>query len=175
MMETPRPDLEKRLPSPGDEGRAGADATSSRTSSGYRLLQILIAVCLVLLVVPTARVACSRRSSETAPAFSVIHGPAAFAGSHVLDELDAARDVDHRTPSSKREDASASAEAARPTVVECFQVTQPVLTPKGPTTSDGHVGPGTAAPATKSSCTVVLMDHIFGASYGKPFVGESPG
>jgi hypothetical protein len=59
-----------------------------------------------------------------------------------------------------------------PTVMECFQVAQPVLTPKGAshqlTTNDGS----TNAADSGSACTVLLMDHVFAFSYGLPFVGE---
>ncbi|EFX04402.1 asparagine amidase a [Grosmannia clavigera kw1407] len=49
----------------------------------------------------------------------------------------------------------AATSATSAAVLENFQVAQPVLTPEGAT-----------------SCSVVLMDHVFGYSYGVPFVGE---
>lgn len=54
---------------------------------------------------------------------------------------------------------------AAATVLEVFQVHQPVLTPSGPTLDDA---PGDSV---GSSCSVVLMDHVFAVSYGAPFIG----
>lgn len=64
-------------------------------------------------------------------------------------------------------------------VLECFQVYQPVLFPSGAVdetlASDGLENTTTIAPTTPaSSCEVLLMDHSFGFSYGIPFVGLSP-
>jgi hypothetical protein len=42
--------------------------------------------------------------------------------------------------------------------LECFQVTEPVLTPTGS--------------SADQACTVTLMDHSFDNSYGSPFVGN---
>ncbi|KAI0019249.1 peptide-N4-(N-acetyl-beta-glucosaminyl)asparagine amidase A [Xylariomycetidae sp. FL0641] len=57
-----------------------------------------------------------------------------------------------------------------PSVLECFEVTQPVLLPDGPTHDpDGEV-PSIAI--SKENCSVLLMEHVFGLSYGKPFVGN---
>lgn len=57
-----------------------------------------------------------------------------------------------------------------PAPLKCFQVAQPVLGPSGPVyqDADDHSsdGPG-------SSCSVVLMRHSFGFSYGKPYVGKT--
>ncbi|EHK96353.1 putative Peptide-N4-(N-acetyl-beta-glucosaminyl)asparagine amidase A [Glarea lozoyensis 74030] len=62
-------------------------------------------------------------------------------------------------------------------VLECFQVYQPVLFPKGAVdqviTSDGTENTTIIAPSSSnSSCQVLLMDHSFGYSYGMPFVGN---
>ncbi|CAK7211618.1 hypothetical protein SBRCBS47491_001185 [Sporothrix bragantina] len=59
-----------------------------------------------------------------------------------------------------------STTAATP-VLDCFQVAPPILTPDGPAT-DKSSGPSTA----KGAVTVTLMNHIFGNSYGAPFVGS---
>jgi len=61
-------------------------------------------------------------------------------------------------------------------VLEVFQVYQPVLTPSGVTdqtiSSNGEEDTITIASApSASSCKVLLMDHVFGYSYGMPFVG----
>lgn len=63
-------------------------------------------------------------------------------------------------------------------VLETFQVYQPVFTPSGAideTTSPSGFGITTtiAQTAPSTSCSVVLMDHSFGYSYGMPFVGKS--
>ncbi|KAM0333087.1 hypothetical protein ACHAQA_001745 [Verticillium albo-atrum] len=55
--------------------------------------------------------------------------------------------------------------------LECFQVAQPVLGPSGPV-YQGASGSEMEAVQTKKSCSVSLMDHSFGFSYGKPFVGQ---
>ncbi|TVY45016.1 Peptide-N4-(N-acetyl-beta-glucosaminyl)asparagine amidase A [Lachnellula occidentalis] len=62
-------------------------------------------------------------------------------------------------------------------VLECFQVYQPVLFPSGAVDetvmSDGSENTTAIAPTTTaSSCEVLLMEHSFGLSYGKPFVGN---
>lgn len=70
-----------------------------------------------------------------------------------------------------------SATASPSSVLEVFQVYQPVLTPSG--IVDGTVledGTGNVAPIAQvvapSSCETLLMDHSFGFSYGKPFIGN---
>ncbi|KAI1416144.1 hypothetical protein F5Y13DRAFT_154656 [Hypoxylon sp. FL1857] len=60
------------------------------------------------------------------------------------------------------------------TVLECFQVAQPVLGPNGPI-SQSTVSNETGTAGQDSlgePCSVLLMDHVFGFSYGKPFVGN---
>ncbi|KAI1099183.1 hypothetical protein F4804DRAFT_92402 [Jackrogersella minutella] len=66
--------------------------------------------------------------------------------------------------------------SALPDALECFQVAQPVLGPDGRVSSRptlGGDGPNTAGEGSHiESCSVLLMDHVFGFSYGKPFVGN---
>ncbi|KAI6367218.1 hypothetical protein MCOR25_004956 [Pyricularia grisea] len=45
-------------------------------------------------------------------------------------------------------------------VLQCFEVSQPVLTPANSTRAGG------------ASCSARLMEHVFAFSYGKPFVGN---
>ncbi|CAK7566783.1 MAG: hypothetical protein SEPTF4163_004735 [Sporothrix epigloea] len=77
------------------------------------------------------------------------------------------------TWSVKRADTGPSATVtttsatASPTVLEVFMVDTPVLTPAGPTT-DKALGPSTADGAV----TVTIMEHVFGNSYGQPFIGS---
>ncbi|KAL0942534.1 peptide-n4-(n-acetyl-beta-glucosaminyl)asparagine amidase a [Colletotrichum truncatum] len=65
-----------------------------------------------------------------------------------------------------------AARSQRP--LDCFQIAQPVLGPKGPVyqelgRSDDQ---GKSQSDPKGSCTVRLMEHSFGNSFGKPFVGD---
>lgn len=74
------------------------------------------------------------------------------------------------------EAVKASAKTSSSGVLEVFQVYQPVLTPSGPThqtiSSDGSSNTTTIeSTETSSSCTLLLMEHSFGFSYGHPFVG----
>jgi hypothetical protein len=70
----------------------------------------------------------------------------------------------------------APAPSATSSVLEVFQVYQPVLTSSGVT--DGTIlGDGSenttslAAAPSGTSCQIVLMQHTFAYSYGEPFVG----
>jgi hypothetical protein len=61
-------------------------------------------------------------------------------------------------------------------VLNVFQVYQPVLTPEGVTdeTVQGDGAENTTSLASASSgpsCQVLLMEHVFAFSYGLPFVG----
>ncbi|XXH03826.1 hypothetical protein Hte_010232 [Hypoxylon texense] len=67
--------------------------------------------------------------------------------------------------------ATISAPIAAESPLECFQVAQPVLTHNGPSTQK----PGTQTTAKDNQsepCSVLLMEHVFGFSYGQPFVGN---
>lgn len=63
-------------------------------------------------------------------------------------------------------------------VLECFQVHQPVLTASGWNTKstsedvDREAKTYTGLSEEANSCSVLLMKHSFGFSYGHPFVGE---
>ncbi|KIH93138.1 asparagine amidase a [Sporothrix brasiliensis 5110] len=63
--------------------------------------------------------------------------------------------------------ASSSTSTPAATVLDCFQVAPPVLTPDGPATERSS-GPSSASGAV----TVTLMEHVFGNSYNAPFVGS---
>ncbi|GKT50408.1 peptide-N4-(N-acetyl-beta-glucosaminyl)asparagine amidase A [Colletotrichum spaethianum] len=66
-------------------------------------------------------------------------------------------------------------EARRQRPLECFQVAQPVLGPNGPVYQEVARGDGDGEgipPADPTECKVHLMDHSFGNSFDKPFVGE---
>lgn len=60
--------------------------------------------------------------------------------------------------------------AAAATVLEDFEVHQPVLTPSGATLDNGDSTGDSSS--VGDSCSVVLMDHIFAYSYGTPYVGS---
>lgn len=75
----------------------------------------------------------------------------------------------------RRQTANVTTTSATPaaTVLEVFQVHQPVLTPSGPTLDDAADGDDddAAGGAAGNSCSVVLMEHVFAVSYGAPFIG----
>ncbi|KAJ3945151.1 uncharacterized protein N0V96_005176 [Colletotrichum fioriniae] len=60
--------------------------------------------------------------------------------------------------------------------LDCFQVAQPVLGPKGPIyqalTGSFDDGKGKSPTTDPKECKVQLMDHSFGNSFDKPFVGR---
>ncbi|KAI1498092.1 peptide-N4-(N-acetyl-beta-glucosaminyl)asparagine amidase A [Biscogniauxia marginata] len=74
--------------------------------------------------------------------------------------------------------STTSSPAPTGTVLECFQVAPPVLIPEGAshqsTVSDGSGVSNEIAAASSAgeSCTVLLMEHVFGFSYGMPFIGN---
>lgn len=68
---------------------------------------------------------------------------------------------------------------ARPPL-ECLEVSAPVLSPRGLVDGDEVLGDparlgakaGSEVVQERESCVVTLMEHVFGNSYGKPFVGK---
>ncbi|KAK5987131.1 Peptide-N4-(N-acetyl-beta-glucosaminyl)asparagine amidase A [Cladobotryum mycophilum] len=64
--------------------------------------------------------------------------------------------------------ASSSTPASRP--LECFQVQNPILLPKG-VVAGGYVFDGSLK-GSSPACEVTLMEYHFGNSYGHPFVGK---
>lgn len=77
---------------------------------------------------------------------------------------------------SHLEKYAAPAASATSSVLNVFQVYQPVLTPEGPTDEtvlgDGSENTTSLSSASSgASCQVLLMDHVFALSYGAPFVG----
>lgn len=92
---------------------------------------------------------------------------------------DSGKELGNGLLTTKRQETGvASARAPEKTVLECFQVAQPVLTPDGATYFPPASGEGSSAgsekesPSAKESCTVLLMEHTFGWSYDKPFIGK---
>jgi len=142
-------------------------AVSSTRRTRRSLLPWYACLALVLLVVAGGRTAVCGRSSqpELAVSNAVVHndGPARLeVGNHLGVEPPAV--VKRQTPAT-------SSAAASPTVLECFQVAPPVLTPQGLTDSDGSKVLSSAG-ASEESCTVLLMEHSFAYSYGLPFIGK---
>ena len=60
--------------------------------------------------------------------------------------------------------------AESPVPLECFQVTHPIETHQGLAIGNHIVEP---KPSPAPSTTIRLVEHSFGNSYGKPFVGQS--
>lgn len=58
------------------------------------------------------------------------------------------------------------------TPLECFQVASP-MNPNSSATGEGRFRRPHPRGAQNSSCTMVLMDHVFAHSYNHPFVGTS--
>lgn len=74
---------------------------------------------------------------------------------------------------TKRED-SPSSEANQTTLLQCFQVAQPVLGPSGTVASDGSASvQKNSGSASQTPCQTTLMEYSFASSYGKPYVGKS--
>lgn len=61
-----------------------------------------------------------------------------------------------------------SAATATATVLEDFEVHQPVLTPLGATLDDGQSTHDSSS--VEDSCSVVLMDYVFAYSYNEPYI-----
>jgi hypothetical protein len=77
---------------------------------------------------------------------------------------------------SQLEKYDAPAPSATSSVLEVFQVYQPVLTSSG-ATDETILGDGSenttslAATSSGTPCQIILMQHTFAYSYGEPFVG----
>ena len=113
-----------------------------------RILAILLPLALTLSLASAvslrAHAACLGHTSKTTP----------------TDPPTAALDILELHSPIKRDNAASQASK----VLECFQVAQPVLTPAGPTTD--------RSPTPQGGYTVTLMEHVFGNSYGQPYVGS---
>lgn len=78
---------------------------------------------------------------------------------------------------SHLEKYAAPSPSATSSVLNVFQVYQPVLTPEG-VTDETILGDGAenttslASASSGASCQVLLMEHVFAYSYGLPFVGN---
>ncbi|GKT90950.1 peptide-N4-(N-acetyl-beta-glucosaminyl) asparagine amidase A [Colletotrichum tofieldiae] len=81
--------------------------------------------------------------------------------------------ADAPAPLGPQPEAEEAGRQQRP--LECFQVAQPVLGPNGPVYQEVARGNGDGKgkpPTGPTECKVQLMDHSFGNSFDKPFVGE---
>lgn len=163
-----------------------APAANNSGSSSRRWAVTAVATGLLLLLLQFATGVfgrCQRRHDDGATQLSAesswIGSPTeAVAGE--MEDLGRAYDAGL----ARRQSTSASATAtatttatatasatATGTVLVDFQVHQPVLTPEGATLDSG-VSNGEAG-EVEDSCQLVLMDYVFGYSYGEPFVGKS--
>ncbi|KAI0595418.1 hypothetical protein F4775DRAFT_569641 [Biscogniauxia sp. FL1348] len=96
----------------------------------------------------------------------------------VVERIGARSDlVKHQEPSNTTTTTSAAAPTG--TVVECVQVAPPVIDPfplagtgNGSEVSEGSGARDSDVDDDDEPCTVLLMDHVFGFSYGLPFVGN---
>ncbi|CAK7219498.1 hypothetical protein SEUCBS140593_003907 [Sporothrix eucalyptigena] len=151
MEESAAPLLEKEHLAMLDSKAQARYKTRATAPWRVRILSVLLPLTLVLgFLVAFAHHRHSCPLSLRPPADLVTESPASTASA------------------SKRAESSTVAAAVGATpVLECFQVAQPVLTPDGPAT-ERSPGPSDADGAV----TVKLMDHIFGNSYGAPFVGS---
>lgn len=184
------PDLEKLLRVHDDQDNVNTSAHKVTKRSRKLVFACLVLLTVLALTVPFYGLTCrtlrdNARAAAIRPGFrhATPHGSFRGGSSQPAVLIDAARDDGVRQKSIDDSavldgrDASdaATADAAAPTVLECFQVAQPVLMPDGPATSDGlrteDSDGGRRGGA--ESCTVQLMDHVFAWSYGKPFVGKS--
>ncbi|KAI1630860.1 peptide N-acetyl-beta-D-glucosaminyl asparaginase amidase A-domain-containing protein [Biscogniauxia mediterranea] len=82
--------------------------------------------------------------------------------------------IKHQEPSNTTTTTSSAVPTA--TVVECVQVAPPVIDPfpflGASNGSDVSEGSGAKDSDDEEPCTVLLMDHVFGFSYGLPFIGN---
>lgn len=186
MPHSGSPDVEKAPRTKGaepDEHQAPSLSQRPRRS----LLRWFACVALALLVFATRQTPTCGRLSVSHQEVSVHKVPVDDARS-TEERLDEA--VQPKEPISpqnhhvqepwtvaRRDPTSTSSAVASPTVLECFQVAPPVLTPQGAsyevTESDGsETFQSTGNSSPTESCTVLLMEHSFGYSYGMPFIGK---
>ncbi|EPE02205.1 peptide-n4-(n-acetyl-beta-glucosaminyl)asparagine amidase a [Ophiostoma piceae UAMH 11346] len=145
--------LEKTQPALDLEQSAAATTHTKAASKQQRprivqilaiLLPLALTLSLVSAVSPWARAACLGHTAKAT----------------LIDPPTATSDFLELHSPTKRDNAASQASK----VLECFQVAQPVLTPAGPTTD--------RSPTPQGGYTVTLMDHVFGNSYGQPYVGS---
>lgn len=171
-------DLEKRIQQV--DVRHGTPSPPQRPAIRLRLLG-----CLVLLTTALVGVSISHSAFCDRLAFSSVLRQGApdqderFGGRTSSDVVAAdwlgnrpgPQGLEAKSPTAKRQATTiSSAPTAAPTVLECFQVAQPVLTPHGATYSPSVSEEG--GPSSKESCTVLLMEHTFAWSYNDPFIGK---
>ncbi|KAK3685478.1 peptide N-acetyl-beta-D-glucosaminyl asparaginase amidase A-domain-containing protein [Podospora appendiculata] len=163
-----------------DGGNAALPTLRRRFSSPLRLLAYLFVFLAVGLVVFSRIQTTSCRGSVLDASFSPNAVTAAKHFDHGIVELERAtakpssHGIQSRSPTDTPADTAtpttATTATAMATVLENFEVAQPVLMPYGPADSDGS--PGLDGGAPPGLCTVLLMRHDFAWSYGSPFVGN---
>lgn len=140
-----------------------------------RILAILLPVGLALVVVfaftpPHLRPYSSSLRAPKRPAIHVVDNlptTSALASASKRAEEDAPPAATTSTSTSTVLAAATPSASPNATVLDCFQVAPPVLTPDGPAT-ERSPGPSSA----NGAVSVTLMTHIFGNSYNAPFVGS---
>ncbi|KAK0719572.1 peptide N-acetyl-beta-D-glucosaminyl asparaginase amidase A-domain-containing protein [Lasiosphaeris hirsuta] len=96
------------------------------------------------------------------------HGVPALA---VADAVASSHSIQSRSPATiEPVDVTTSAPTPARTVLQCFEVDQPVLLPDGAAESDGSSR--TLDGYAEKPCTVLLMRRDFAWSYNDPFIGK---
>lgn len=182
MAPSPMPDIEEKAGLrdvvAGEYGAAAGSPPPRR-----RLLPWLVCLALALLVFAGGRTTVCGR-----PSVFRQEGPEPHAlpddgrareerPSPVLEYPKAKHLAVEPTPVAIRQETTTSSATASPTVLECFQVAPPVLTPNGASyqasESDGsEVFLDAGSSVSSESCRVLLMEHTFAWSYGMPFIGK---
>lgn len=175
------PDLEKTLPAFKAEDKQ--DPVNERHSRRRSHVALYLFIAILGLLVFATRTLCQQWQSVPVAA-PVQYGMLREGAGLVVPDDNYQPDgltpeaTEDGTLSLKRQASTASTPAPSATVLECFQVAQPVLTPHGAsyqsTNSDGStvVVDAPDSEARKGSCTVLLMEHVFAWSYGMPFIGK---
>lgn len=152
----------------------------SRTDQGRRtgLFSALAVFVVGLLVFSSIRApSCWRSGPRPTPSADSYAAPTKFEhGIFVPSSGDivvsSSQSIQSRSPATEAPpDATTSAAAPAKTVLNCFEVDQPVLLPGGAAESDGSSATGDGGPSS-GSCTVLLMRRDFAWSYNDPFIGK---
>lgn len=77
-----------------------------------------------------------------------------------------------RDDNPDKEAWDAATAKVKPAVLDCFQVSSPVLSSKGLVDGTGWLGTSTDGKQPESSCQEMLMEYSFQNSHGHPFVGR---
>jgi hypothetical protein len=128
------------------------------SSNGWRVRTCLLVACLLALFF------LERQSHH-------------WYGTSILTDISDVLQPQHYQDGHRDSGASSSANTSR-APLQCFQVHQPIWTPSGWTTQtkskhEDCSATSDAASYGSESCSVLLMEHSFGFSYGHPFIGKT--